>query len=45
VSLSDQAETVSLKELEGAGSLLKTLDAKDGKVSVPSYAFDIFELE
>ncbi len=44
VSLSDQTETVALKELKGARSLLKTLDAKDGIVSVPSYAFDIFEL-
>jgi hypothetical protein len=45
VSLSDQAETVSMEELKGARSLLGTLEAKDGKATVPSYAFDIFELE
>ncbi len=45
VSLSGQTETVALKELVGARSLLKTLEAKDGKVTVPSYAFDIFEME
>ncbi len=45
VSLSSQTETVSLKELMSARSCLGTLQAKDGKVTVPSYAFDIFEME
>ncbi len=45
ISLSGQQETVSLKELSGARSLLGKLDIRDGKVAVPAYAFDIFELE
>ena len=45
VSLSSQTETVTLKELKGARSCLGTLQARDGKADVPSYAFDIFEME
>jgi hypothetical protein len=45
VSLSSITETVSLKELKGARSLLGTIEAKKGMANVQTYAFDIFEME